>query len=355
MKRFAIIVTAVTLLFSTCITEALAAAPESGTSAPKKVMFYVKPDICVEMNGVRQVFKDANGQTVYPIIYNGTTYLPVRAVSAIMREPVEWDGGSKSVYIGKTLTYPDKASAPIPTDAAAPADESDLAVLEGLQPSLVAGYSKPDVLVMYDFEIQTFKDANGSRVYPLNYNGSTYLPVRAVSSLMDEPITWDGTAKRICIGDGDEEDPAAQKPEEEPDEDTDAAMNRLKDIYESEEALYFEASAKITSIKKATPAEKQAIAVSATDNCQKAQAITTDIKAIDRTDFTEKQRDAYDNLLAFAESNEYYILVLENIAYLAASDSDYSMLADTFLYFAMEAQTKMEDARKAIIEEPIYH
>jgi hypothetical protein len=120
--------------------------------------------------------------------------------------------------------------------------------------------------------------------------------------------------------------------------------------------LYYEAAAKITNIKNATIEQKQVIATSASDNYLKAQAITLDVKAIDASSYTENQKEAYDKLLAFAESNEYYILVLENIAYLAASDSDYSMLADTFLYFAMEAQTKMEDARKLIIEsEPVYN
>jgi hypothetical protein len=351
MKRFAIFVTTVTLLLSIFISEVFAAT--AGTPAPKKVMFYAKPDICVELNGVRQVFKDANGQTVYPIIYNGTTYLPVRAVSAIMKEPVEWDDRSKTVYIGKTLTYPVKDGAPIPKDAAAPADESDLAVLTGLQPSLVAGYLKSDVLVMYDFEIQVFKDANGVTVYPLNYKGSTYLPIRAISSLMDEPITWDGAAKKICVGD--EEEPVEEEPdEEEPEEVADSVMEELKELYESEEALYYEASAKITSIKDATAEQKQAIATSASDNYLKAQSLTAEVQEIDQTSFTESQKAAYDKLLNFAESNEYYILVLENIAYLAAAESDYSMLADTFLYFAMEAQTKMEDAREQIFKEPVY-
>ena len=277
----------------------------------------------------------------------------------MMKEPVEWDGGSKTVYIGKTLAYPVKSAAPIPTDAAAPADESDVAVLEGMAPTLVTGYSKSDVLIMYDFEIQTFKDANGVTVFPLNYNGSTYLPIRAISGLMDEPITWDGTTKKISVGDGEEEEPVVEDPEEEEEEpaiEEDSAIEQITDIYNSEEALYYEASAKISSIKDASSDQKQAIATSASDNCQKAQSLTLDIKDIDQTDFTEKQKAAYDKLLAFAESNEYYILVLENIAYLAASDSDYSMLADTFLYFALDAQTKMEEAKKLIIEdEPVYN
>ncbi|MDD6762585.1 MAG: copper amine oxidase N-terminal domain-containing protein [Clostridiales bacterium] len=36
-----------------------------------------------------------------PFIYNGSTYLPVRAVGEALGEPVSWDGNTKSVYIGK--------------------------------------------------------------------------------------------------------------------------------------------------------------------------------------------------------------------------------------------------------------
>ncbi len=354
MKRFAIFVTAAALLISTCVTPAYAATTGSGAATQKKVMFYLKPDISVELNGVRQVFKDVNGQNVYPIVYNGTTYLPVRAVSALMKEPIEWDGGSKTVYIGKTLSHPIKSSGLIPSDAAGPAEKSDLAVIDGLEPCLVTGYSKPDIFVLYDFEIQSFKDANGITVFPLNYNGSTYLPIRAVSRLMDEPIVWDGTTKKICIGDGEEEE-IEEEPEEdideEPAEETNETIGLFKELYESEEALYYEACAKISSIKGAASDQKQAIAASSSDNYLKAQSLTQEVNSIDQTDFSEDEKAAYDSLLAFAESNEYYLLILENIAYLAADDSDYSMLADTFLYFAVEAQTKMEEAKEIIINE----
>ncbi len=353
MKRLVIMITAIILIFSTCISEAFAETSGTGTAAQKKVMVYLKPDISVELNGVRQVFKNVHGQTVYPIIYNGSTYLPVRAVSALMNEPVEWDSGSKTVYIGKTLSYPIKSDAPIPSSAAAPASESDLYLLAGMQASLVTAYSKPDVLVMYDFVIQSFKDAKGKTVYPLIYNGSTYLPIRAVSVLMNKTITWDGVAKKICIISEDEEEESEDKPDNEADEDSVLAM--LKEFYESEEALYYEASAKVSSIRTSSLEEKQAIAVSASDNYSVAQAITQEIRTIDQSDFTENEKTACEKLLAFAESNEYYLLVLENIAYLAAAEADYSMLADTFLYFAMEAQTKMGEARKLIIKIPVYN
>lgn len=52
---------------------------------------------------------DANGKTVEPIIYNGTTYLPVRAVANAFGKAVYWDGPNYTVYLGDMsgkLEYP---------------------------------------------------------------------------------------------------------------------------------------------------------------------------------------------------------------------------------------------------------
>lgn len=52
---------------------------------------------------------DANGNKVEPIIYNGTTYLPVRAVANALGKAVYWDGPNYTVYVGNMdgkLEYP---------------------------------------------------------------------------------------------------------------------------------------------------------------------------------------------------------------------------------------------------------
>lgn len=45
--------------------------------------------------------RDANGNPVEVFIYNGTTYLPVRAISETLEVPIQWDGSTRSVYVGK--------------------------------------------------------------------------------------------------------------------------------------------------------------------------------------------------------------------------------------------------------------
>lgn len=52
---------------------------------------------------------DAQGNTVEPMIYNGTTYLPVRAVANALGKAVYWDGPNYTVYLGDmggNLEYP---------------------------------------------------------------------------------------------------------------------------------------------------------------------------------------------------------------------------------------------------------
>ncbi len=57
-------------------------------------------NIRIFMDGEEIQPKDANGNTVEPFIYNGTTYLPVRAVGNAIGKEVSWDGVEKVVYLG---------------------------------------------------------------------------------------------------------------------------------------------------------------------------------------------------------------------------------------------------------------
>jgi hypothetical protein len=348
MKRLIVFFVVITLLIGNG-SIAFADGTNNPAMAQKKIIVYIKPDVSVELNGVKQCFRDIQGQIVYPVIYNGCTYLPVRASSALMKEPIEWDKASKTVFIGKTISNPNKATAIISTAAAVAV--SDSAIITTPKPTMDSAYLKPDILVMYDFEIQTFQDVNGDTVYPIIYNGSTYLPVRAISKLMNAPIDWDGVTKTISIND---EDSVYAVVDEEKDttkaavEVSTTAMN-LKSLFDREEVLYYEATGKASAIAESAASEdKGLIAASITDNYQKSQAMTLEIKDVDSSGFNDEEKAALDKLTAYAESTEYYVLVLENIAYLAAQDNDYSMLAETFMYFAMDSQTKMEEARSAI-------
>lgn len=81
-----------TLLLVNMVVPALAIGLEKLISVSTGVNIYA--------DGVKLDPKDANGNPVDVFIYNGTTYLPVRAVSDALGVPVQWDGNTRSVYLG---------------------------------------------------------------------------------------------------------------------------------------------------------------------------------------------------------------------------------------------------------------
>ena len=70
-------------------------------SGSSQIQATLSPHVRVELDGVEQVMFDVNGNVVYPIVYNGTTYLPVRAISGMLDLPIEWVAVTNTVKISK--------------------------------------------------------------------------------------------------------------------------------------------------------------------------------------------------------------------------------------------------------------
>ena len=60
--------------------------------------------IRIYVYGEKIVQTDTDLNKIEPFIYNGTTYLPVRAVSQALGKKVIWDEKANSVYIGERLS-----------------------------------------------------------------------------------------------------------------------------------------------------------------------------------------------------------------------------------------------------------
>ncbi|NCE63614.1 hypothetical protein D1159_03230 [Pseudoflavonifractor sp. 524-17] len=58
-----------------------------------------------------------------------------------------------------------------------------------------------DITIKYDGEEQVMTDANGARIYPIVYNGTTYLPIRATATLLDVGVNWEQATQTILLGD----------------------------------------------------------------------------------------------------------------------------------------------------------
>jgi hypothetical protein len=103
-----------------------------------------KVNITVEYSGIKLnvdgqqvVPKDVNGNVVEPFIYNGTTYLPVRALATALGNDVTWDGNTQTVIV-KESTSTSTTSTPIPYQPSTPAptNNSNAAELAAAQAKL---------------------------------------------------------------------------------------------------------------------------------------------------------------------------------------------------------------------------
>ena len=86
------------------------AVPGLADAVMKNIEVYVG-DVKIYIDGNLQHPTDVNGNTVQPFIYQGTTYLPVRALTNMLTDKtIGWDGETKSVFIG---TQPKKTNTPL--------------------------------------------------------------------------------------------------------------------------------------------------------------------------------------------------------------------------------------------------
>lgn len=62
----------------------------SAAGIVRRIQAEIRPDFQVVIDGVTQEFKNAQGEPVYPILYDRSTYLPLRAIGELMGKTVYW-------------------------------------------------------------------------------------------------------------------------------------------------------------------------------------------------------------------------------------------------------------------------
>lgn len=179
MKKRIGIILALVMLFSvlTAAPASAALTPISGTVLNDQLSF--------KLDGKTVVPVGDDGTPVLPISYNGTTYLPVRAVGYLLKLGIDWDSATNTVLIaGTTAKAAPKATASAKSNTLIPISG---AVLNGGLKFKLDGKAAVPV------------GDDGAPVLPISYNGTTYLPVRAMSYLLGLGIDWDGATKTVLI------------------------------------------------------------------------------------------------------------------------------------------------------------
>ena len=181
-KRFMSLALALVMVFS-LTTGASAAQPKA-----EQVAANINYDITVTFNGEAKALSNVNGQQVYPVLYGGTTYVPIRAIGYLLGLNVNWDGATRTVLLDKPANG---QTADIKT---AKPDNPKKTGTEAIKPVI-----DPGITVKYNGEVQTMKTATGAVVYPMIDGGTTYLPIRAVSNMLGLDVDWEQATQTVKL------------------------------------------------------------------------------------------------------------------------------------------------------------
>lgn len=178
MKKNRILSGACALVLAASLTVGALAA-----SQPYTANATLSPNVTVKIDGVEQTFYNAQGKEVHPIIYNGTTYIPLRAVGELMGKNVNWDGATGTASLSGTRTTGNVTGTP---DTAAKRTDVTFTL-------------RPEYHIVIDGTERTFVNANGTKIDPAIYNGSIYLPLRAIGEIMGKRVSWDGATQTVRL------------------------------------------------------------------------------------------------------------------------------------------------------------
>lgn len=172
------------LLLALALLAALLGAAGAVSAAPTvtNVTAQLNPDYKIVVDGVNQNLFNSAGQPVYPLVYNNSTYLPLRAMGELMNKNVNWDEANLTASLEGTRTT---------------APSSGRVTTASRQ--YVNAQLRPDFTIMMDGVRRSFSNSDGTTIYPLLYNGSVYLPLRAIGELMGKNVDWDGRTSTISI------------------------------------------------------------------------------------------------------------------------------------------------------------
>ncbi len=165
-------------------TAAALMTPALGTGLTS-VTLEVHKGINLYVNSSPYLSTDVNGQETNPFLYNGTTYVPLRAISDMLGTNLEWDDVRKRVNIASLFDAQPMNNTEGRADTVL--TEAEISAVQGVE-------------IYVDGERFIPRDAEGAEVAVYLVDGTTYVPIRALSSLFQVDISYDRDSARVYIG-----------------------------------------------------------------------------------------------------------------------------------------------------------
>lgn len=135
-----------------------------------------KIDVIINMVNVQ-----VNEESIYAknFLYNGSTYISIRAISEALGKKIVWDANTNTINI---TDYTDEEGTIIMTATMEEMPDPYNAKIDAVP-------NKVNILV------------NGTKVKENNflYEGTTYVPLRAISEMLDKEVLWDQETSTVII------------------------------------------------------------------------------------------------------------------------------------------------------------
>lgn len=166
----------------------------SNVSLSQETEITVATGLNIYVDGQLFIPTDASGKKVDSFVYNGVSYVPLRAISSLYNIDVNWDSKTNSVYltvkeVDKGLYYFDENGKKVYLDSLLPEVPTTNASPNKEQVNKKISVSK-NIKIYYNNELLQLPDSNGNPMTVLVSNGTTYVPLRPIFTLFGSEIEW---------------------------------------------------------------------------------------------------------------------------------------------------------------------
>jgi len=168
-----------TLIFATATAAVLSCGMNALAVSDVHATLFTSP---VFVEGRRVYCRNPQDKRVEYLSYNGTTYIPIRTAGEWMGKNVAWDEDSKTITLSGI-------SEKIYHDTIVDRAVDDDTFLK-MSDNGVTVRLRDDIKVVVDGKEQTFQNAKGETVYPINFNNMNYLPVRNIGELSGMTVKY---------------------------------------------------------------------------------------------------------------------------------------------------------------------
>lgn len=176
MKQWAIGLAALLLAVSTTWS----VDPAQAHAHPDDKRIFVTNSGDIVVNDAMRVGYEHSDQ--FPFVYNGSTYLPVRAISQALGKQVRLDNATSTLHLHGRSELPDE---------------------ESYTNSTFWKYSQVNgewrTVRQMTLQIEVDGAAVGERVQALLYKGALFLPMRTLAGYLNAGIYWDADRQRVDL------------------------------------------------------------------------------------------------------------------------------------------------------------